>query len=62
MVVVARGIIQTRYHNFLLERGENYSSEVSRWRDAIFGPRTRITDIAIEVLRLTNNKREGGKQ
>ena len=61
-MVVAGGIIPTWDHNFLLGRGENDGGEKSRCCDAIFGPGTRITSAAVEMLRLICNKREWGRR
>ena len=62
MVVVTGGIIPTRDHDFLLGRRKNDGGEESRCCDAIFGPRTHITDASVEVLHLIHDKRGGGRQ
>ena len=62
VVVVAGGVISTRDHDFILGRGENNVGKESRCCDAIFGPGNRITDVAVEVLRLICDKREGGRR
>ena len=57
-----RGIIPTRDHDFLLGIGENDGIEEIRCCDAIFGPRNRITNTAVEVMRLIHEKRGGGRR
>ena len=61
MVVVARGIIPTRDHDFLLGRGENDGGEEIRCCDAIFGPGVCITNVAIELLRIIHEKGGGAR-
>ena len=61
-MVVAGGIIPTRDHDFLLDRGENDGVKEIRCCNAIFGPGTCITAAAVKVMRLVCNKRGGGKQ
>ena len=62
MVVVAGGIILTRYNNFLLGRGDNNNDKESRCCNTIFGPGNRIIAAVVEVLRLICNKRGGGRR
>ena len=62
MVAVAGGIIPTRDPNSLLGIGENDGGKESRCCNFIFGPGTRITDAAVEVLHIIQGKRVGGRK
>ena len=62
MVVVAEGNQTNPGSRFLLGRGENDGGKESSCCDAIFGPRTCITDAAVEVLHIIQGKRVGGRK